>query len=68
MKKVFLHHLRPGFCWEGTKAFFIAHNLIDPDDFRRNGIDAEKLIVTGEPQAIELAKRAVEVGEDGREK
>lgn len=68
MKKVFIRHLRPGFCWDGTKEFLIKYDLMTPEEFRQNGIDQEKLIATGHPLAIEIAKRAVEVNEDGREK
>ena len=62
MKKVFLRHLKPGYCWKGTRAFFLRHG-IDPDEFRRNGISAERLIETKDLMAIQLAERAIEVEE-----
>lgn len=65
MKKVYLHHLRPGFCWPGTKAFLLRHG-IDPDDFRKNGISVERLLATGDEMARQITERAVEVDEDGR--
>ncbi len=60
MKKVFLKHLRPDYCWPGTKEFFLRHG-IDPDEFLRNGISADRLIETKDLMAIKLAERAIEV-------
>lgn len=63
MKKVFLKHLRPGYCWSGAKAFF-ERNGIDPDDFRRNGITVERLLATNDEMARKITERAIEVGDD----
>jgi hypothetical protein len=54
---VTIEHLRPGYCGPGTKAFFEKHGL-DWRNFVKNGIDAQKLVDTGDVLAIKLAERA----------
>ena len=49
--------MRPGYCARGTEAFFKKHDL-DWLDFKENGIDAQKLVNTGDEMAIKLAERA----------
>lgn len=62
MNRVYLHHLRDvRYCISGTRLFFIKHGL-DWDDFKRNGIDAEKLIATNDIMAIKLAEAAQKNG------
>ncbi len=54
---VTIKHMRPGYCARGTEAFFKKHDL-DWLDFKENGIDAQKLVNTGDEMAIKLAERA----------
>ena len=62
MNRVYLHHLRDvRYCINGTRLFFERHNL-DWQDFKRNGIDAEKLIETNDIMAIKLAEAAQKNG------
>lgn len=51
---------RPGFCRRGARAWFQAHGL-DWDAFRREGIDAELLLASGDPMAIALVEHARQV-------
>ena len=62
MNRVYLHHLRDvRYCINGTRLFFERHHL-DWQDFKRNGIDAEKLIKTNDIMAIKLAEAAQKNG------
>lgn len=62
MNKVYLCHLRDiKYCVDGTRLFFIRHNL-DWEEFKRNGIDAQKLIETNDIMAIKLAEIAQKNG------
>ena len=62
MNKVYLCHLRDvGYCVDGTRLFFIKHGL-DWRDFKRNGIEPEKLIATNDIMAIKLAEAAQKNG------
>lgn len=45
------------FCTKGIRAFFNKYDL-DYQDFRRNGIDAEKLIATGDSMAMQVVEVA----------
>lgn len=57
-----LKHIRQlGYCRRGAVKFFARHGW-DWSDFLRNGIDAEKLIATGDAMAM----KAVEVAKNGR--
>ncbi|HEX7375150.1 MAG TPA: hypothetical protein VF277_09250 [Steroidobacteraceae bacterium] len=44
---------RPGFCRDGAKKWFAAHDL-DWRDFVKNGIDADVLTATGDGLALAL--------------
>lgn len=62
MNRVYLCHLRDiGYCVDGTRLFFFTHNL-DWQDFKKNGIDAQKLIATNDIMAIKLAEIAQKNG------
>lgn len=52
---------RQGFCHSQAREFFQAHDL-DWLDFVRNGIDAERLIATGDALAIHVVEHARESG------
>lgn len=56
---------RPGFCARGSRQFFARYGL-DWDDFRRNGIDAEKLRATGDALALAVIEHAQRMA-DGRQ-
>lgn len=46
------------YCNKGLRDFFTRHNL-DYQDFRENGIDAEKFLQTGDMMAIDLVNYAM---------
>lgn len=46
-----------GYCAEGARAWFAAHDL-SWRDFVFNGIDAEILMATGDPMALRLVEHA----------
>lgn len=48
---------RPGFCRSGARRWAAQHAL-DWDAFRRDGIDADALLATGDPLAIALVQHA----------
>lgn len=57
-----VHARRAGYCLSNCRPFFARHGL-DFRDFIRNGIDAEKLLATGDDMAarvVALAQRDAE--------
>lgn len=51
---VYLADLRAaGVCWRGSRIFLLRHGL-DPEDFRRNGIAASKLLKTNDAIAARV--------------
>jgi hypothetical protein len=62
--KIYARHLRGRFCVRKSKLWAERHGF-DFRDFVRNGIDADKLLATGDHQAAELV-RAVKEEKHGR--
>lgn len=66
--KITLQHLRTlpvdgkkaGYCSRGTRLFFQRHNL-DWDKAKREGIDEEQVLATGDAQAIALVAWAKKI-------
>lgn len=57
-----MRHIREAkMCAKGTRQFFVDRGW-DFKDFLKNGIDAEKLIETGDAMALQV----VEVAKNGR--
>ncbi|HEX7128593.1 MAG TPA: hypothetical protein VF217_00825 [Rhodanobacteraceae bacterium] len=58
---------RPGFCMRGARAWFAQHGL-DWAAFRREGIDADMLLATGDAFAIATVAhvRQIEESAHGR--
>lgn len=57
-----MHHIREAkMCAKGTRQFFVDRGW-DFQNFLKNGIDAEKLIETGDAMALQV----VEVAKNGR--
>lgn len=53
-----MKHIRQAkLCSDGARGFWARHGL-DWTDFLRNGIDAEKLLATGDAQAIKVVEVA----------
>lgn len=56
--RVYMRHLRAAkLCAPGAKAWWASHGL-DFRDFVRNGIDAQTLIETGDPDALRVVEIA----------
>lgn len=56
--KVRMHHIREArMCSRGARAFFIRHGL-DWNLFLSEGIEAEKLVATGDAMAIQVVEVA----------
>lgn len=49
----------PGFCAKGMRRWFKAHGF-DYDKFRKEGIDEEVLLKTGDPMAVAAVEQAHE--------
>lgn len=56
---------RAGVCVNGLRAFFTQHGL-DLHKFIEHGIEAERLLATGDAMAAEVVKQAREAG-NGRQ-
>lgn len=56
---------RAGVCVNGLRAFFTQHGL-DLNDFIEHGIEAERLLATGDAMAAEVVRKAREAG-NGRQ-
>ena len=53
-----MRHIRKAkMCSRGTRSFFERHGL-DWDDFLKNGIDSEKLRLTGDSMALQVVEVA----------
>lgn len=60
--RIYMRHIREAkMCAKGTRQFFVDRGW-DFKDFLKNGIDAEKLIETGDAMALQV----VEVAKNGR--
>lgn len=60
--RIYMNHIREAkMCAKGTRQFFVNRGW-DFQDFLKNGIDAEKLIETGDAMALQV----VEVAKNGR--
>lgn len=60
--RIYMHHIREAkMCAKGTRQFFVDRGW-DFQNFLKNGIDAEKLIETGDAMALQV----VEVAKNGR--
>lgn len=56
--RIYIRHIRGAKrCAGGTRNWWLKHNL-DWKDFVKNGIDAETLLATGDPMALQVVEIA----------